>query len=249
MIQGLILGLCLLVGVILLFNWFVRADPKAMARLVKYVGIALGVGVVLFLTVTGRLPALIGGLVALLPFLLNLRGLANRLKSMAGPSPGQKSGLDTAWLHVELDHDTGRMSGEVRQGSFAGRSLDDLGLEDLVRLRNECAGDDPQSVAIIEAFLDRTHGADWRADFAEEEEPAAGGSHRTGSGGGSGSPQAGRMSRTEAYRVLGLEPGADEAAIKRAHRQLMKKFHPDQGGSDYFAAKLNEAKDVLLGSR
>lgn len=245
MIQGLILGICLLVGVVLLLHWFARADPKAMARLVRYTGIALGVGLILFLTVTGRLPALIGAAAAMLPFLLNLRGIANRLKSMAGPSPGQKSGLDTAWLHVELDHDTGRMSGEVRQGSFAGRRLDELGLEELINLRSECAADDPQSVAIIEAFLDRTHGADWRADFAGEGEAAAGG----GGGAGGGGPQGGQMTRTEAYRILGLEPGSDEAAIKRAHRQLMKKFHPDQGGSDYFATKLNEAKDVLLRSR
>lgn len=248
MIQGLILGICLLVGVILLLNWFAKADPRAMIRLAKYGGMALGVGLILFLTVTGRLPALVGALAALLPFLLNLRRMADRLKSMAGPSPGQKSGLDTAWLHVELDHDTGRMGGAVRRGSFAGRKLEDLSLDELIRLRGECAADDPQSVSILEAFLDRTHGAEWREELGEEAAGAGAGAGSTGGGAGGGGPQSGRMSKAEAYRVLGLEPGADQAAIKRAHRQLMKKFHPDQGGSDYFAAKLNEAKDVLLRS-
>ncbi|NBC33696.1 MAG: DnaJ domain-containing protein [Alphaproteobacteria bacterium] len=247
MIQGLILGICLLVGVVLLLNWFAKADPRAMARLAKYGGMALGIGVILFLTITGRLPALVGALGALLPFLLNLRRVADRLKSMAGPSPGQKSGLDTAWLHVELDHDTGRMGGAVRQGSFAGRTLDDLTVEELIRLRGECAADDPQSVAIVEAFLDRTHGAEWR-EAAGEEAAEGGPGAGTGAGGGTGGPSGGRMTKAEAYRVLGLEPGADTAAIKQAHRRLMKKFHPDQGGSDYFAAKLNEAKDILLGS-
>ena len=54
------------------------------------------------------------------------------------------------------------------------------------------------------------------------------------------------MSQEEAYQILGLEPGAKSEDITRAHRTLMKKFHPDQGGTNYLATRINEAKDTLL---
>jgi hypothetical protein len=74
---------------------------------------------------------------------------------------------------------------------------------------------------------------------------------RIGGGGGpssrSGSPRSGIMSRQEAYEVLGLHPGASESEIRDAHRRLMRGAHPDTGGSDWLAARINQARDILLG--
>ena len=147
-------------------------------------------------------------------------------------SPGQRSRVATSQLAMELDHDSGGMDGDVLAGPLKGRRLSSLAPAEIRTLFEQCATAPDQSRMLIEAWLDRNR-AGWREQWA-------------GSGERPRAPVSGAMSRQEALAVLGLKPDAAEADIRNAHRRLMKEFHPDRGGSDYLAAKINQAKDVLL---
>lgn len=241
MIAYFILGLALLGGTYLLGRWYVSADPKQVARVARWTLAGLGVAFGLYLLFAGRQALAALALPAMIPLLMRYRALWGRIKSAMGPSPGQTSEVDTRYLRMVLDHDSGAMEGEVLEGSFRGRSLSELTLEQLLALWAECRANDPQSAAVLEAYLDRAHGEAWHE--------AAGRGAGAGEGGGAGEagPRA-AMSREEAYDILGLEPGAKEEEIREAHRRLMQKIHPDHGGSNYLAAKINQAKDMLLGS-
>jgi hypothetical protein len=149
----------------------------------------------------------------------------------AKKSTGQKSRVTTAILAMELDHDSGTMTGEVLSGPFKGTRLEEMDPNDLQSLYQFCAKASDQSVSLLEAWLDRSK-PEWRetwkgADKAKQSSTGA-------------------MSRDEALAVLGLKAGATNEDIKNAHRRLMKDFHPDRGGSDYLAAKINQAKDILI---
>jgi DnaJ family protein C protein 19 len=90
----------------------------------------------------------------------------------------------------------------------------------------------------------------WQAAAGRRGNRRAGGAGGASAGsqqGGPGAPRTGAMSRSEAYEVLGLRPNATEAEIRDAHRRLMRAAHPDTGGSDWLAARINQARDILLG--
>ena len=141
---------------------------------------------------------------------------------------------------MQLDHDTGAMDGEVLEGPYAGQRLSHLDLEDLIDLLHLAVNSDSQSALVLQSYLDRVYGDKWRdrtATAGAEPGAGSGGSQFGGSG----------MTREQAYEVLGLHPDDSEEDIKNAHRRLIREYHPDRGGSDYLAAKINEAKDLLLG--
>jgi hypothetical protein len=155
----------------------------------------------------------------------------------ADPLPGDDGGVsatETAWLAMRLDHGSGTMAGEVRRGRHAGAPLGALGLDDLRALLAELHREDPASAALLEAYLDRERDG-WRA-------PGDAGAGPTGD---PGAP----LDEATALAILGLEPGADAAAIRAAHRRLMARFHPDQGGSTWLASRINAARDRLLRKR
>jgi hypothetical protein len=233
MLPYFLLGLALLTGAVLTARWFVNAEPAQVARALRWslAGVAVAAG--LALAFAGRHVLLLFVLPALLPFLLRSRALWRRGKAAAGPSPGRTSEVTTRFLRMVLDHDSGDMSGEILEGAFAGRELAQLDQAELTALWRECRANDAQSAAVLEAYLDRSLGADWR--------------EAAGAGGGEAGGGAEGMSRQDAYEILGLEPGASDSDIRDAHRRLMQKVHPDHGGSNYLAAKINRAKELLLG--
>jgi hypothetical protein len=224
-----LLGLLMLVGYL-----FASTNPRTLVRLVRYfVGYGL-IGVGGIMTLSGRwglgLPLVAGGISAISMGRIGPIDLGGRPRT-----PGSGSTVRTRHLRLHLDHDSGALSGEILTGTFAGKMLDDLGEPELLALRQEL-GDDGESLALVEAYLDRRIPG-WRENV--EGDPAAG---------PRGAPDSGPMTDQQAYEILGLAPGASQAEIRTAHRRLMKRVHPDQGGSTFLAAKINEAKDRLLGN-
>ena len=245
MLPYFLLGIALLAVLILAGHWFARADPRRLAKVLKRLAFGLIAGVALYLALTGRLAWALFALPALLPWFLRFRSLARAAKAYSrmsaamhggpGAGTGQASEVETRFLRMFLDHDSGAMTGEVISGTYAGRRLDQMSLAELLELLKTCRDEDQQSAQVLEAYLNRAHG-NWR-----EEAPAAGGRGAEAFG-------EGPMSRDEAHRILGLDPGAGTEEIKEAYHRLMAGLHPDHGGSTYLAAKINQAKDVLLGN-
>ena len=229
----LALGAIALFLLFLLLRGFANA-PVARVRQFGAVMLA-SIGAVLLLLglFTARGQQALFSLAFFLPLLLQWAQRWRTNKRFGGPAPqtGGANSVETAFLAMTLHHDSGRMTGSVKAGQFAGRDLAALDLPELLALLDECRAADPDSVALLEAWLDRAH-PDWRAEPAAE--PAA-------------ESRSGAMTRAEALEILGIAEGADEDAIRAAHRRLMRSAHPDQGGSAWLAARINAARDLLLG--
>jgi hypothetical protein len=228
----IIFGFVILALVLVALNGFSKANPRTVAVALKATGGAAALGGAAFMAVRGRVDlAVTLGLVGLsllgwLPW--SIAGFGARTQK----SPGQVSRVRSAFIEMELEHDTGAMRGTILAGPHEGKSLDVLEVATLVGLLPDI---DEESRALLIAYLDRREPR-WRDDVQGD----------TAAGQARSSWSSGKMTEEEAYQILGLQPGASAEDIGRAHRALMKKLHPDQGGSTYLAARVNEAKDVLL---
>jgi len=234
----LIAGIIAVITLYLLLQMFRSTSPAILARGLKMGGGIVTLAAAMFIGLRGELAVAIplgvfgAGLLGWSPF-------GNSGFSIPGWGGGRRSGGQTsqvksAFLDMALDHDSGRLSGRIIAGDHAGRSLDDFDLAQLVRLGTAF---DTESLALLESYLDRRFPA-WRENAQGERA----GRQRSDIGGAA----SGKMTEQEAYEILGLQPGASADDISRSHRSLMKKLHPDQGGSTYLAARVNEAKDTLL---
>ena len=231
----ILLALVVLAAIAFGIAWFLRANPSSLARVARLILVGLGVVGVGGLLVFGMrfLPGLLPELFGLAGILITgLIARAVRRRPSGGfssPGTGQRTEGRTAFLQAWIDHGTGDVGGTVLSGHFAGRTLDSLADGDLIELHGECSADG-DSLKVLEAYLDRRLGGDWRS--AKRPPPPGA---RTD------------MSRDEALAVLGLAEGATGDEIKAAHRRLIQRMHPDVGGSADLAARINRAKDVLLG--
>ena len=157
----------------------------------------------------------------------------NRSKRPISSAEGQKSTVRSANLEMELDHDTGEMDGTILTGRLQGVRLSSLSEEEILSLYFDFRSD-IDSISLLESFLDRYY-PDWR----DRVDSDASGNKNDGSG-------FDNMTRQEAYQILGLERNASQEEIQQAWRRLIKGVHPDSGGSDFLAAKINTARDILL---
>ena len=239
--------LVVLLAVVLASKWLSSLPApqrtKARNRMLLYGGL----GLLAVLLITGRLHPLFAGLVALIPVarrLMSLAQIANTFNSFRkrasgsqGPAPGQTSDVETRFLRMSLDHDSGDLDGIVLEGPHEGRRLSELKLENLLDLLASCRSEDPNSAAVLEAYLERAHGDSWRGgDDSRDSGRATDGGGRQG------------MDLTEARQILDVKADATREEIIEAHRSLMQKMHPDRGGSTFLAAKINQAKTTLLDS-
>ena len=226
----LLLGIASLAIILWAIQKYLKADPRKLAKLAKPAGGIAVLAFAVFLATRGQI-------VIAAPLVVIGFGLLGWIPMPAGfgartqKSTGQVSRVRSAFVEMELDHDSGAMRGRILAGVYEGQDLDALDVPTLVSL---LAGIDEESRALLATYLDRRDSG-WR-EHAQGDAAA----------GGSVPPRGGPMTEKEAYQILGLEPGADADAIARAHRTLMKKLHPDQGGTNYLAARVNEAKDTLL---
>jgi hypothetical protein len=233
---ALLAGLLALMLILSAIKQFGRLRPADAARLVRQGGVALSVVGMLLLLLRGRF-GLAGALASVL-LGMAVKGqshpFANAFRAAGfGSKAARTSVARSATIEMRLDLDTGAISGSVIAGPYQGRDLASFDRPECLRLFALCERDDPEGARLLETYLDRRFSG-WRdADDGETQ------SRRDVGGSGA-------MTRDEAHEVLGLARGASAEEIIRAHRALMKKFHPDHGGSTALAARVNQAKDVLL---
>lgn len=228
-------GLMALLALIAAARLFLRADPRRMAGALRFAGVLAGLIAGVALTLAGKAIIGIPLIVLCLPF-LRRRTLgegaprSGRQKAQASYSGSASSG----YLDLERDERTGVVSARVRAGRFAGMTLDALRREELFALAQELQANDPRALRLVEPYLDR-RAPGWRE-------------HLQGNGHARRRDPAGKgaMTEQEAYQILGLDARAGPDEIRRAHRALMKKVHPDQGGSNHLASRVNQAKDLLM---
>lgn len=235
--MGKLFTILIAVTVFMLWRRWKKLESEQAKREFFYRGLVFGlIAVIIGLAVYGRIDAL-GALFASLllsikfiiafgirhfPIVARVYGVTD------GFGLGKTRTLKTPWLEIRVDFSTGKLSGMVLQGEFAERALDELTETELKKLLKDCH-QDSRSSYFIHSYINQRFNKSAGNDGNSAAQP----------------PSSSAMSEQEALEVLGLEgvPSADD--IKRAHKKLMQKLHPDRGGNDFLASLLNRARDRL----
>jgi len=259
----LLFGALILLASILGAQLFLQSNPQKLARTIRLV--VGGLIALLALPILFRLGLGVGLPVLLMGAALAYAGLKNKRPSGwfrpgtgspgdGGQGPGHKSNVETSTIRMTLDHATGAVDGRILSGPFRGRLLSALDISELAELFSQVRQSDPPSAELIQTYIERHRRDEWeifREQFASAGFADNGFTDGTGDRESAGAGSRARGARSglsvgEAREILGVSPAAGVDDIKAAHRAMMKKFHPDRGGSDYLAARINEAKDLLL---
>lgn len=238
MLVRLIILIALIVVVTVIVQRLKKTPPAQQRSLYIKLGLSAAAIMLILLAATGRIHwigAIIGAAIAVtrtgLPLLLRYFPMlqqAHRKRSNAAASATNSSEVSTNTLKMTLNHDNQQLQGDVIAGPFAGNTLDQLELAQLQTLLDYCQQQDPPSVKLLVSYLSHRFGNAWQTNQS--------------------TPPNNGLSTNDALAILGLQAGASKEHIIQAHRRMMQKVHPDRGGSDYLAAQINLAKDLLLGN-
>lgn len=222
---------------------FANASPAALARFTKTGSGVIAIGGAVFLALRGRIEmavALGGFGLYLMGFMANHKWADMFASVRKAPKSSQ---VRSAMIEMDLDHESGNFFGRVLAGKYEGRALNEMTRPQCEELFAECQRDDPEGARLLDAYLDRRFPGWGSAGQGDGDAGQAGGGRSSKA---SGARSSGSMTEEEAYQVLGLPKGASKEEIAAAHRTLMKKLHPDYGGTSSLAARVNEAREVLL---
>ncbi|WP_250655335.1 DnaJ domain-containing protein [Alkalimarinus coralli] len=243
----IVIGFLAALLVFSLIRYGINSNPKQRRQLGYIIAVVLAAGVLLLLLLTGRIHFIAAIVAAVIPFTKKLpvllryvplfRYLKQQVQASKQADSDDQSTVETSLLTMTLNHRNGEMNGEVLQGDFKGKRLNALNPQQLFQLYQLASDQYIDSVPVFDAFLQRRLGKEWRKQAEQSgyqfDELKA---HVNPS----------NMDTAQALQVLGLSEGATREEILDAHRKLMQKLHPDRGGSNFLAAQVNMAKDILL---
>ena len=234
----ILVGAALLAVLLLFARWYVNAEPRDVVSALRYIALFFAIVVIGVAIMSGRLSILWLILLSVLPWLGRLRAFNRQVSKLRGPASGQHIDKRTKFVVLYINQETGDMDGRVLTGPKAGMLLSELGIDALVTLYEAAVIEDDESADILESYLDRMHSQTWRSKSKIVDQLDSTGENIGGHDG---------MTRSDAYEMLGLQPGASKTEIERTSQALIDLGHPDASKAEDIRRKVIQAKEILLG--